>query len=137
MALTSGQWYSTKALCDRDPGRNNPAARFLRLARGRQGTCSLHPGSGRLQQAVRGSGCFELSPANVPRRETVAMLERVELECYAVIDDKGLSVRESKSSSQLGGVFPGQGAGIGERGSFGRWRPRAPRRSASAPAPPE
>jgi hypothetical protein len=47
-----------------------------------------------------------LSPANVPRREIVAaMLERVELECHGVIGDKGLSVGESNSSSQLGGVF--------------------------------
>jgi hypothetical protein len=50
---------------------------------------------------------FELVAANVPEREVVAqMLERIELEGYAVIGDKGLSGAEIEELvAALGGVF--------------------------------
>lgn len=50
---------------------------------------------------------FELAPANAPEREVVAgMLERVELEGYTVIGDKGLSGAEIEQLvAALGGLF--------------------------------
>jgi Transposase DDE domain len=51
--------------------------------------------------------CFELAPANVPEREVAAeMLERVELEGYAVIADKGFAGEESEQlMAELGAIF--------------------------------
>jgi hypothetical protein len=50
---------------------------------------------------------FELAPANAPEREVVAeMLERVELEGYTVIGDKGLSGADIEQLvAALGGAF--------------------------------
>ena len=51
--------------------------------------------------------CFELAPANAPERQVAAeMLERVELEGYTVVADKGFAGAEFEAHMALGGPLP-------------------------------
>jgi hypothetical protein len=71
---------------------------------------------------------FELAPANVPEREVAAqMLERVELEGYTVIADKGFSGAEFEAlMRELGAVFlrpdrKGEKPRFGKLGGVRQW----------------